>query len=262
MRYYVVSDTHGYYDYLIKSLEEAGFFEDTEPHKLVLCGDLLDRGGQARELIDFMMQLIKQDKLIYILGNHEELLVQCLQQISRGEVYGIAKGMSHHYTNGTWDTLLQIAQMHPADACAAPDDLLKRVIRSEFYRILLPAAVDYYETDNYIFVHGWIPCHTGFGKNGMTYEYDPDWRNAYIDEWKQARWLNGMELACRHSVIEPAKTVICGHYHASYGHSVINDSCSEYGADADFSPFYADGIIAIDACAAASGKINCVVVED
>ena len=57
MRYYVVSDTHGYYDYLIKSLEEAGFFEDTEPHKLVLCGDLLDRGGQARELIDFMMQL-------------------------------------------------------------------------------------------------------------------------------------------------------------------------------------------------------------
>ena len=64
------------------------------------------------------------------------------------------------------------------------------------------------------------------------------------------------------SLIEPAKTVICGHYHASYGHSVINDTCSEYGADADFSPFYADGIIAIDACAAASGKINCVVVED
>ena len=203
---------------------------------------LFRSGGQARELIDFMMQLIKQDKLIYILGNHEELLVQCLQQISRGEVYGIAKGMSHHYTNGTWDTLLQIAQMHPADACAAPDDLLKRVIRSEFYRILLPAAVDYYETDNYVFVHGWIPCYTGFGKDGMTYEYDPDWRNAYIDEWKQARWFNGMELACRHSV--------------------INDSCSEYGADADFSPFYADGIIAIDACAAASGKINCVVVED
>ena len=37
---------------------------------------------------------------------------------------------------------------------------------------------------------------------------------------------------------------------------------SEFDADADFSPYYAPGIIALDACTAISGKVNVVVLED
>ena len=36
----------------------------------------------------------------------------------------------------------------------------------------------------------------------------------------------------------------------------------EFGEDADFSPYYGPGIIAIDACTAFSGKVNCLVIED
>ena len=42
----------------------------------------------------------------------------------------------------------------------------------------------------------------------------------------------------------------------------IHASGSEWGKDADFSPFEAEGIIAIDACAASSGRVNCIVIED
>ena len=41
MKYFVVADVHGFYDLMIKALTEKGYFEEKEPHKLVICGDLL-----------------------------------------------------------------------------------------------------------------------------------------------------------------------------------------------------------------------------
>ena len=69
-----------------------------------------------------------------------------------------------------------------------------------------------------------------------------------------------MEVS-RH-VTEDGKTIVCGHWHASYGHSVMEGKGSEFGPDADFSPFYGQGVIALDACTAVSGFVNCIVIED
>ena len=49
MRYYVISDVHGYYTQMKSALEKAGFFSDTTPHKLVMLGDLFDRGHEAKQ---------------------------------------------------------------------------------------------------------------------------------------------------------------------------------------------------------------------
>ena len=57
------------------------------------------------------------------------------------------------------------------------------------------------------------------------------------------------------------QTIVCGHWHCSYGHHIV-DGTPEFGDGANFNPFYADGIIAIDACTAASHKVNVVVLED
>ena len=53
MKYYVVSDPHGYDMYLRNALEKAGFFAETKPYKLIICGDLLDKriAGQRIDLI-------------------------------------------------------------------------------------------------------------------------------------------------------------------------------------------------------------------
>lgn len=262
MKYYVVSDVHGYCTLLKKALAEAGFFAETEPCRLVVCGDLLDRGTEARELIDFMMQLHGEGRLILVQGNHEDLFVQCLQEVARGAVYKVSDVMSHHYTNRTWDSLLQIGEMTEAEAYRDPEELVRRVMRSPFYRTLLPACVDYYETSHYVFVHGWIPCHTEGCRPYLSYAYNPDWRDADATEWRRARWFNGMEVACKHGIREADKTVVCGHWNTSYGHAQIDHTCRERGVDADFSPFRAEGILAIDAATPISETVNCVVIED
>ncbi len=262
MRYYVVSDVHGYYTELRNALERAGFFSDTKESRLVVCGDAFDRGEQAKELQAFLTELLEQNRLIYILGNHEDLLVKCMQEISRGKIFEIACGMSHHNPNGTWDTLLQLGEMSEKEAVLNPAELLRRVMRTPFYKKLLPAGVDFHESENHIFCHGWIPTRAEYDADGVRYRYDENWRDAEVGVWQRARWLNGMDMACRYGIKESGKTVVCGHWHASYGHSKINKTCSEWGDDADFSPFYSDGIIAIDACTAYSRTVNCVVIED
>ena len=93
--------------------------------------------------------------------------------------------------------------------------------------------------------------------------YDPEWRSADKEDWHEARWLNGMRYAFD-GIIEPGKTIVCGHWHTSYGHTIRkiretkNYSLSEFDEDADFSIFYDNGIIAIDACTAYSGFCNCL----
>ena len=66
MRYYVVADTHGFYTPMKKALEEAGFFADETPHKLIMLGDIMDRGKEAKELQAFILDLMDKDMFILI----------------------------------------------------------------------------------------------------------------------------------------------------------------------------------------------------
>ena len=78
MKYYVTADVHGHFTELKTALAEQGFFEDTEPHKLVICGDLFDRGVEALQLQDFILELLSKDQAILIRGNHEDLTLNLL----------------------------------------------------------------------------------------------------------------------------------------------------------------------------------------
>ena len=91
------------------------------------------------------------------------------------------------------------------------------------------------------------------------YSYYSDWRETGPEGWRYARWYNGMDAA--QSCMEE-KTILCGHWHCSYGHSKYEGKGSEFGPDADFSPYYGPGVIALDACTAHSGKVNVIVIED
>jgi len=88
-----------------------------------------------------------------------------------------------------------------------------------------------------------------------------DWREAAVMEWDYARGYNGM-LAWSQGIKEPNKTIVCGHWHCSWGHCNIDGKGTEFGKDADFTPFYGEGIIAIDTCTTLSRKVNCIVLED
>ena len=124
------------------------------------------------------------------------------------------------------------------------------------YRRIIPATVDFYETGRYLFVHGWIP---GRREAGGRFRYRADWREAAPEDWREARWTNGMNAA---PFCLEKKTILCGHWHCSYGHAVYEHRGTEFGTDADFSPYYGPGIVALDACTAHSGRVNVVILRE
>jgi len=155
-----------------------------------------------------------------------------------------------------YDTALQLTGFEPTWAHIQNYDFADAAKQTPYYEKIIPSMMDYYETEHYIFAHGWIPC---IADRRTGFSYYSDWRNVDAFEWKRARWHNGMDAA--QSCMEE-KTILCGHWHSSYGHWKYEHKGSEFGEDADFSPYYGKGIIALDACTAFSGKTNVLVLDD
>ena len=250
LKYYVTSDVHGFYTPFRAILTKAGYFEDTEPHKILVAGDLFDRGGEAVELQRFILEQLERDAVVLVRGNHEDLYEE-LVTYDHGLTY------DHHLRNGTYDTALQLTGMTMRQAMLNPLAFARAARETPYYTTIIPAMVDYYETKEYIFTHGWTPC---VAEENGTLSYIEDWREASRHSWRKARWFNGMDAV--RTATEDGKTIVCGHWHTSYGHSKYEGKGSEFGEDADFSPYMAQGIIALDACTAHSGIVNCIIVED
>lgn len=96
MKYFCVSDIHGYYDQLIEALDAAGFESNNVNHMLVVCGDHFDHGRQPIEVLEFLTQLPRK---VLIWGNHDKLL---LESCNRGWFYEYDK------SNGTLETVLDL----------------------------------------------------------------------------------------------------------------------------------------------------------
>lgn len=257
MKYYVTTDLHGFFTEFKEALTEAGYFEDDTEHKLIICGDLYDRGPEALELQNFILELMARDKLILIRGNHEDLSVELLKNWKQ-------KSYEHYHNlaNGTVDTVCQLTGMTKYDLFTAPSKVQKSFENNPYIRTIIPTMLDYYETKNYIFTHGWIPCSViSHGPHQREYAPIAAWREADQRAWEKARWINGMEAA-HSAVFEKDKTIVCGHWHSSFGHSKYKGDGSEFDDTANFSPYHDEGIIALDACTVVSGKVSVIIIED
>ena len=269
--YFVVSDTHSFFDATLKALKEKGFEQNNPQHKIILCGDLFDRGPQTKELFNFVKSL--EDRFIYIRGNHEDLLEDCVADIVSGRRIG-----SHHFGNGTVKTTAAFCNMFEWDIT---DPRRSEEIKQHVFTSMQPVlefisakAVNYAELGNFIFVHGWVPT---INQNLSVFDDKPlklaprEWWDdqedySSRDVWKEARWTNGMK-AWHDGCKIPGKTIVCGHWHCSWGWSHIKNERKEFPGKGredwlkSFEPFTEDGIIAIDACTAYSGFVNCVKLE-
>lgn len=264
MKYFVVSDVHGFYSNMIQALNDKGFDKSNPDHMLIVCGDLMDRGTEATQMQEYILQLIKLNKVVLIRGNHEDLVLDMLDNFNE-YVYPCIE-RTHHYTNGTFDTMLQLSSKNYFDAVGVPNEFVAVCRDTPFIKEIIPKMVDFFETDNYIFVHGWIPCITD--KVGLKYTFNPQWRNATPEDWEKARWLNGVARCHFNGIKENGKTIVCGHWHCSYGWAYIKQKYKEFpqknraGWQKSFEPYTEDGVIAIDACTIYSGIVNCIVIDD
>lgn len=233
-KYFVVADVHSFYFEMMDALNRQGFDKDNPEHIFVSLGDLLDRGDYPLKCLDFVNSLPAERKIL-ICGNHEDLLEICLAN---------EEFLPRDLHNGTFKTVMQLGGI-----CNDDPAVFEAVRNHSALKQYLADLVDYAEIGDYIFVHGWIPS--------RKTAPNKDWR---LGDWAEARWFNGMEKWRQGARID-GKTILCGHWHTSWGHSVLDKQGSEFGPDADFSPFIHDGIIALDACTVVSKQVNCITLE-
>lgn len=233
MKYFVSSDIHSFYAPWMQALNEAGFDKNNPGHMLIVCGDIFDRGNETNSVYEFVSEMASKGKLVYIRGNHENLLKDCNKQIKCGQVPS-----SHHWHNGTVKTICQLCGVASEWILFDPTwtDKICETIESVL-DFIDKHCKNYYETKNYVFVHSTLPTTSS--------------------DWNEAMWKNPF---CDFVPVG-GKTVVFGHYHTSWARHHFEDK-DEFGPNADFSPYYGDGYIGIDSCVAYSGKVNVLVLED
>lgn len=235
--YFCVADVHSFYTEMRRALSEQGYDENNPSHIFVSCGDMFDRGPDAREVLRFINS-IPSDRKILIKGNHEVLM---RQMIFRDDY-----PRTHDIYNGTWNSAIDITR---ADYVEVMRAMRKNDEWWEYYN----SCVNYKEIGNYIFVHGWIPITSTWDGPRVR----EGWRECDDKDWEEASWLNGMAMWQGGARID-GKVIVCGHWNTSWAWKNIRHKCEGlYDVDAIHEPFIDDGIIALDACTVVSKKVNC-----
>ena len=149
VKYFCSSDIHSFYSCWKTALDNSGFDINNSEHKVIICGDLFDRGNEACECLEFVKTLAEQNRLIYIRGNHEDLLAQAVNQLLNSSV------SPHHFSNGTIKTIRQFTNSteHNVLFLNYNPKEFNKTMRSVL-DLIDNTAVDYFELGDTVFVHG------------------------------------------------------------------------------------------------------------
>lgn len=216
-----------------------------------------------------MKSMQSQNRLVYVLGNHEDLLFDCLAEISQGNFPG-----GHHFHNHTINTICEFCGLEWFNLFPLDTEKIKLIFdKTEELRFFIREhGVNYFELANRIFTHSWLPIIEISDKPMLWDKWDEPIDNLaeiadYWEMWRKARWPNPYKC-WKQSLYPKDKCIVFGHYHTSYGHSHIDMSTKEWPQinqkekfEAAFKPWVKENAIGIDACCAYSRKINCVVFD-
>ena len=155
----VIGDIHGGLRALHQIMLRA---KVTTNDTLIFLGDYVDGWSESPQVIDYLINLGKTQNCIFIRGNHDELLLNWLNE---------SKDNLQWYNHGGEATVLAYAKVNEA---------LKKV-HIEFLKALKPYFLD---TKNRLFIHA------GFtNMNGVAYEYYPRFFS-----WDRTLWETALSL--------------------------------------------------------------------
>lgn len=232
MKYFVMSDIHGHFTLMEDKLKENGFDKSDESHKLIICGDMFDRGLQSLEVYKFLKDLHDQDKAIIVLGNHDNFVIDFLTEQERVEF--------NCERNGFDETIKAFSRSAKYDFTVGQIKKYKEEVLTDYPELLewLQSLPLYYEIEGYIFVHA-----------GFNTEIE-DWKQSSVREftWTKKFHLDSFDTS------KITKKIVCGHYRTSemdHLHRV-----GKYG-------HYRKGNkIFIDANVEESQKLNILIIEE
>lgn len=152
MRRFVIGDIHGGYRALLQVFEKANF--DYEKDQLICLGDVADGWSQVSDCFD---ELLKIKNLVYILGNHDNWLLDWFRVGERPPIWTSQGGMAsiESYV-GRFKS--------EGNAFSKPHE-----------NLLANAHLYYVTKDNRLFVHGGINWHIpaeSQSKNVLTWDRD------------------------------------------------------------------------------------------
>lgn len=163
-RLLAISDIHGNLEYFEKMLEEIKL---TKEDRLVILGDMVDRGSDNMDTVFKIMDLKKQGyNIITLMGNHEDMAIEIIENYDdvdelRNGVYGNSVSK-----NGTMLTFMEYMRSSVEDK----KRFLEEIKSYEFY----------YESDGYLFVHAGVEAKTPLEHQS---KYDMIWiRDGFIDK--------------------------------------------------------------------------------
>lgn len=152
----VVGDIHGGYRALLQILERANVTtEDT----LIFLGDYMDGWSESPEVLDFLIQLNQTHTCIFIKGNHDELVIDWLEE----RFENINESMwFKHGGKATFEAYANI----------------DKVKKKEHIAFLKELKNYYLDSENRLFIHaGFTNLH------GVEYEYFPK-----LFYWDRTLW--------------------------------------------------------------------------
>jgi serine/threonine protein phosphatase 1 len=161
-RTFVIGDIHGGLYALEDILAKACIdFSD----KLIFLGDYVDGWSQSLQVIDFLIELNNTNDCIFIRGNHDQLLLNWLEN-DKDTI-----NMSEWYKNGGESTVLSYRK-------ASSETKSKHIA-------FLKSLHNYYlDQNNRLFIHA------GFtNMNGVRYEYFPK-----LFYWDRTLWETALSL--------------------------------------------------------------------
>ncbi len=245
MKYFVVSDIHSCYTPLKLALKEAGYNKRDKNHTLIILGDIFDRGDETWQVYHFIMSIPKKRRIL-IKGNHEDLYK---------ELTYATYPLGRDFYNGTVNTFIQLSNL---TSDASWYEIRKGATASKATDLIYSKEwEEYYELGDFILVHGSIP--RLLDDNGYA-KYDPNWRDAPINKWKDARWyFAGQDYKERlfDEIIKEGKTIVCGHYATNYFFQHIFMETNHHDE-----LFVTKNLIALDANTPNTNKVNVLIIEN
>ena len=257
MKYFVFSDIHGCINELNEALNNNGYNPKDDNHKLLFLGDAFDKNKNDSGMLSFLLENIKNNKLIWVRGNHEIYLLNSLKNKKAGKfTINTIKHLAKYYNSGADDNNI--------------DECLNILINNNLYDFINNNTIDYYELNKYVFVHSFIP----FNKKDNT--YNPNWRDisfgAFIHE-------NGIKRVLKDGIKIPNKTVVSGHVGCHYGNIMKYNPNIIFGSKEFnkikyniekcpknnlnyFQTFISNNIIGLDGRCYETGKVNVLIVEE
>lgn len=267
MKYFCISDIHAHYTEAFNALSDAGFDYDNDNHKLIVVGDITDRGPEALEVLEWLKELTDKDKAIVLKGNHDNFLIKFFKNdniLFDWENNGLNTTIDDldHRTNSFQTYCLLFDKPFDYETFCEWQRVTSATIQKEYpwIRKWMESFPDYYETKNYIFTHGIIDCRG-----------DNDWHSSNMSKyhyhgWAANRWVSPEDYL--YFTNKTNKHLVVGHLNASLMRYVFENKTTE---GYEYKEYYPDNEIYynkdidtyfLDTCTIATKKVNVLVIED